>query len=35
MSEIKTYEDLLIWHKGIEVVKAVYQICLEIPKDEE
>lgn len=35
MSVIKTYKDLLIWQKGIEIVKEVYQICLEIPKDEE
>lgn len=34
MKEIKTYKDLLIWQKGIEIVKEVYQLCKEIPNDE-
>lgn len=34
MSEIKTYKDLLIWQKGIEIVKEVYFLCKEIPNDE-
>ena len=34
MEKIKTYKDLLIWQKGIEIVKETYLICKEIPKDE-
>jgi len=34
MSSIKTYKDLLVWQKGIEIVKQIYLICNEIPKDE-
>jgi four helix bundle protein len=34
MSEIKTYKDLLIWQKGVEIVKEVYFLCKEIPSDE-
>lgn len=34
MSEVKTYKDLLIWQKGIEIVKETYLLCEEIPKDE-
>ncbi|MEN3323382.1 four helix bundle protein [Mariniflexile soesokkakense] len=34
MSEIKTYKDLLIWQKGIEIVKETYLLCKEIPNDE-
>jgi len=35
MGQIKTYKDLLIWQKGIQIVKEIYLICKnEIPKDE-
>ncbi|RTE54925.1 four helix bundle protein [Arenibacter aquaticus] len=34
MNEVKTYKDLLIWQKGIELVKEVYSICQELPNDE-
>jgi len=34
MKEVKTYKNLLIWQKGIEIVKEVYLICKEIPVDE-
>ncbi|TVZ56457.1 four helix bundle protein [Lutibacter sp. Hel_I_33_5] len=34
MGSISTYKDLLIWQKGIQIVKEVYLICKEIPKDE-
>ena len=34
MNKIKTYKDLLIWQKGIEIVKATYLLCREIPNDE-
>ena len=35
MGQIKTYKDLLIWQKGIMIVKEVYLVCKnEIPKDE-
>ena len=35
MGQIKTYKDLLIWQKGIQIVKEVYLVCKnEIPKEE-
>ncbi|WP_456377279.1 four helix bundle protein [Lutibacter sp.] len=34
MSSIKTYKDLLIWQKGIQIVKEVYLVCKSFPKDE-
>jgi len=34
MSEIKSYKDLLVWQKGIEIVKEIYLICALLPKDE-
>ncbi len=34
MSEIKSYKDLLVWQKGIEIVKEIYLICKDLPKDE-
>ena len=30
MNEIKSYKDLLIWKKGITIVKLVYQLVLGI-----
>ena len=34
MNEIKSYKDLLIWQKGIQLVKEIYLICKDLPKDE-
>lgn len=34
MSEIKSYKDLLIWEKGIEIVALTYKIVSSFPKDE-
>lgn len=34
MNSIKSYKDLLIWQKGIEIVKEIYLICVDFPKDE-
>lgn len=34
MSSIKLYKDLLIWQKGIQLVKEIYLICKDLPKDE-
>ena len=34
MSDIKTYKDLLVWQKGIEIVKEIYILCKDLPKDE-
>ncbi len=31
---INTYKDLLIRQKGIEIVKEIYLICKDFPKDE-
>ena len=34
MQTIKTFEDLIIWQKGIELAKLIYQISQELPPDE-
>jgi four helix bundle protein len=34
MGEIKDYKDLLVWQKGIQIVKAVYLCFGSFPKDE-
>lgn len=34
MGEIKSYKDLLIWQKGIQIVTLVYQLTSAFPKDE-
>jgi four helix bundle protein len=34
MSEIKSYKDLLIWQKGIEIVCMTYKLVSGFPKDE-
>ena len=34
MSGIKSYKDLLIWKKGIDIVVLVYQLISDLPKDE-
>jgi len=34
MSIIKSYKDLLVWQKGIEIVKEIYLLCKDLPKEE-
>lgn len=34
MGEIKSYKDLLIWQKGIEIVLYAYKLVSSFPKDE-
>ena len=34
MSEIKSYKDLLIWQKGIDIVCMTYTLVSSFPKDE-
>lgn len=34
MSEIKSYKDLLIWQKGIEIICMTYELVACFPKDE-
>lgn len=34
MGDIKTYKDLLIWQKGIELTKMTYVLCKNFPEDE-
>lgn len=34
MAEIKSYKDLLIWQKGIEIVCMTYKLVSAFPKDE-
>ena len=34
MSEIKSYKDLLIWKKGITIVKLVYELVKAFPQEE-
>ena len=34
MSEVKSYKDLLIWQKGIEIVSMTYSLVSSFPKDE-
>ena len=31
---IKTYKDLLVWQKAMELVKEIYRLTTEFPKDE-
>jgi len=31
---MKNYRELIIWRKGIEIVKAIYMLSLQLPKDE-
>ena len=33
-SKIESYRDLLVWRKGIDLVKSVYQITQTFPQDE-
>ncbi len=32
MSEIKSYRDLVVWQKGIELVKQAYQVTAQFPE---
>lgn len=34
MGDVKTYKNLLIWQKGIEIVKEIYLICKDFPSEE-
>lgn len=34
MSEIKTYRDLEVWQRAIELVKVIYSLCKKLPKEE-
>ena len=34
MSSVKSYKDLLIWQKGLEIVSNVYKLVEEFPKEE-
>lgn len=31
---IKTYKDLIVWQKAIELVKEIYKIAKQLPQDE-
>lgn len=32
--EIKTYKDLIVWQKGMELVREIYQVTKQMPKIE-
>ena len=34
MTHIQSYKDLLIWQKGVALVKSVYLLCEQLPKEE-
>ena len=34
MGEIKSYKDLLIWQRGIQIIKKTYQLVDVFPKEE-
>ena len=34
MSDIKSYKDLIVWHKAMELVKQTYDIIASFPKEE-
>ena len=34
MTHIQSYKDLLIWQKGIALVKSIYILCEQLPKEE-
>jgi four helix bundle protein len=34
MTHIQSYKDLLIWQKGINLVKSIHLLCKELPKEE-
>lgn len=33
-TEVKSYRDLQIWKKGIELVKEIYSLSMQFPKEE-
>lgn len=35
MSGIKSYKDLLVWQKGMTIVKLSYQLCDKLPTQEQ
>lgn len=35
MEPIKSYKDLLVWKKSIELAKVIYQLTAKLPKDEQ
>jgi four helix bundle protein len=32
--KVKSYKDLLIWQKGIELIKEIYRVINKFPKEE-
>lgn len=34
MTHIQSYKDLLIWQKGMALVKSIYLLCEQLPKKE-
>lgn len=34
MSKIESYKDLIVWQKGIALVKVIYKLTQELPKEE-
>jgi hypothetical protein len=34
MTQIKSYKDLLIWEKGIDIIIKLYELVEEFPKEE-
>jgi len=34
MSEISSYKDLIVWQKGLELTKTVYQLTTKLPENE-
>ena len=34
MTHIQSYKDSLIWQKGVALVKSVYLLCEQLPKEE-
>lgn len=34
MTHIQSYKDLLIWQKGMALVKSIYLLCEQLPKEE-
>ena len=35
MSRINTYKDLLVWQKGMQIVKLTYALCAHFPQSEQ
>ena len=34
MGKVNSHRDLIIWQRGIELVKMVYQLCKSLPQEE-